>query len=62
MAIAAMWSFLVVLGLPGLMLTSRNDPRNLSLALTVLIGGTVVAAVTTIYARKSAGGAELKSR
>jgi len=62
MAIAAMWSFLVVLGLPVLMLTSRNDPRNLPLALTVLIGGTAVAAVTTMYARKSARGAELKSR
>jgi hypothetical protein len=53
MAIAAMWSFLVVLGLPGLALTSRNDPGNLPLALTVLIGGTVLATVTTLFARRS---------
>jgi hypothetical protein len=62
MAIAATWSFLVVLGLPGLLLTSRNDPRNLPLAIAVLIGGTVVATVTTLFARKSVGGAGLKSR
>jgi hypothetical protein len=62
MAIAAMWSFLVVLGLPGLMLTSRNDPGNLPLALTVVVGGTVVATVTTVFARRSARGAGLKMR
>jgi hypothetical protein len=62
MAIAAMWSFLVVLGLPGLMLTARNDPRNLPLAVTVLIGGTAVAAVATMIARKSVREAGLKSR
>lgn len=62
MAIAATWSFLVVLGLPGLVLTSRDDPRNLPLAITVLIGATVVATVTTVFARKSVGGAGLKSR
>jgi hypothetical protein len=62
MAISAMWSFLVVLGLPGLVLTSRNDPRNLPFAVTVLIGATIVATVTTLFARKAVGGAGLKSR
>jgi hypothetical protein len=62
MAIAAMWSILVVFGLPGLMLTSRNDPGNLPLAVTVVVGGTVVAAVTTVFARRSARGAGLNMR
>jgi drug/metabolite transporter (DMT)-like permease len=62
MAIAAMWSILVVFGLPGLMLTSRNDPGNLPLAVTVVVGGTVVAAVTTVFARRAARGAGLNMR
>jgi len=53
-AIAVMWGFLVVLGPPGLVLTSLNDPSHLPLALTVIVGGTVAAAATTWFVRHSA--------
>jgi hypothetical protein len=56
-----MWGFLVVLGPPGLVLTLLNDPSNLPLALTVTIGGTVVATVTTLFVRHSARRAQVMS-
>jgi len=37
-----MWASLLFLGLPGLALTFLNDPENLPIALTVVIGGTMV--------------------
>jgi hypothetical protein len=47
-----MWAFLIVLGPPGLVLTILNDPENLPLALTVIIGGTLAATVTTVHVRR----------
>jgi hypothetical protein len=43
-----MWASLLVLGLPGLVLTFLNDPENLPIALTVVIGGTITAATVSV--------------
>jgi hypothetical protein len=53
-AIAVMWGSLVVLGIPGVVLTTLNDPENLPIALTVEIGGTVAATLSTLFVRYSA--------
>ena len=45
--LAVMWGFLLVLGPLALVLTLLNDPRHVPLALVVIIGGTVTAAMVT---------------
>lgn len=47
-ALAVMWASLLVLGLPGLLLTFLNDPENLPIALTVVIGGTILAPTVSV--------------
>jgi hypothetical protein len=47
-ALAVMWASLLVLGPPGLVLTFLNDPENLPIALTVVIGGTTAAATVSV--------------
>ena len=47
-ALAVMWATLLFLGLPGLVLTFLNDPENLPIALTVVIGGTIVVSTISV--------------
>jgi hypothetical protein len=47
-ALAVMWAALLFLGLPGLVLTFLNDPENLPIALTVVIGGTIVVPTVSV--------------
>ncbi|MDX6342794.1 MAG: hypothetical protein QOH87_2932 [Trebonia sp.] len=49
-----MWGSLVVLGIPGVVLPPLNAPENLPRALTVEIGGTVAATLSTLFVRYSA--------
>jgi hypothetical protein len=51
LTVTAMWGFLVLLGIPGLVLTSLHDPQKLPLALTIVSGGTVLATATTLHVR-----------
>jgi hypothetical protein len=46
--LAVMWGSLLVLALPGLVLTFLKDPENLPIALTVTIGGTIATAAFSV--------------
>jgi hypothetical protein len=56
-AIIVMWGFLAIFGIAGLVLASLNSPRNLPIALGVVIGGAVVATTVTLLVRHSFSGA-----
>jgi len=47
-ALAVMWASLLGLGLPGLVLTFLHDPENLPIALTVVIGGTIMVPMVSV--------------
>jgi hypothetical protein len=55
-AMTVAWGFLLIFGLPGLVLAWLNDPRDLPIALTVVIGGTVIATALTVLTRRRSDG------
>jgi len=53
--LAVMWGFLLLAGLPGLVLTWVNDRRHLPIAVVVVISGIIVAMAVTVRARRRCG-------
>jgi len=47
-AIAVMWGSLVFLGIPGLALATVDSPRNVPIAIALVVGGNAVGIVVTL--------------
>ena len=52
-AIGVMWGALVFLGAPGLAIASVDSPRNVPIAIAVVVGGNAVGIVVTLLVGRS---------